>query len=265
VQSILVLVPRTVDHDEYSWGFCVIMPMLTSWSGKQSAASILGAFLLAAALGLTECTSTTIQGYADRNLPSKEVQHLAAYVAAPAPLASSMQASIAEEARRRGILVEDALNILPPTRADTDADVRRILAERGVDGVLLMNVADSGVISQYAGTIFNSYYSGTASLNGTATNLGGGMSAVSLSGTSTGSGFGTATPIHQFSRKTDFTARLIEPASGRNLWVGNGEVSTEGGRGLIGRLTVTDSASASHAISAIFDDLQKKGLIGRGS
>ena len=86
------------------------------------------------------------------------------------------------------------------------------------------------------------------------------MSIVALSGTTTESTFGTATPVHRFSRKTEFTARLIEPGSGRNLWVGNGEVSTEGGKGLIGRLTVTDSASASHAINAIFDDLQKKGL-----
>lgn len=237
-----------------------------SWLGKRSRANaLLNALLVVGVLGLTECTSTTIQGYADRNLPSKGVQHLAAYVAAPGPLASSMQASIAEEAQKRKVLVEDALNILPPTRTYTDAEVRRMLTERGVDGVLIINVADSGVISQYAGTIFSSYSSGAESLNGTITNLGGGLSTVALSGTTNGSTFGTATPVHQFSRKTDFAARLIEPASGRNLWVGHGEVSTEGGKGLIGRLTVTDSASASHAVNAIFDDLQKKGLIAGGN
>jgi len=189
-----------------------------------------GTILIVLILGLSGCTSTTIQGYADSNLPSKGVQHLAVYVAAPGPLASSMQASIAEEAQKRKVLVEDALNILPPTRTYTDAEVRRVLAARGVDGVLFINVADSGVISQYAGTIFTSNSSGTASLNGTVTNLGGGMSTVALSGNTTESTFGTATPIHRFSRKTDFTARLIEPGSGRNLWVGNGEVSTEGGQ-----------------------------------
>ena len=203
-----------------------------------------------------------IQGYADHNLPSKGVQHVAVYVAAPGPLASSLQASIAEKAQKRKVLVEDALNILPPTRTYSDAEVRKILAERGVDGVLTITVADSGVVSQYAGTIFNSYSSGTGSFNGTVTNYGSGVATVNLNGTGSQSTFATATPVHAFSRKTDFTARLIEPASGRNLWVGNGEVSTEGGKGLIGRLTVTDSASASHAINAIFDDLQKKGLIG---
>jgi len=61
--------------------------------------------------------------------------------------------------------------------------------------------------------------------------------------------------------KTDFTVRLLDPASGRNRWVGNGEVSTEGGKGLIGRLTVSDSASSSHAVEALFNDLQSKRLM----
>ena len=132
------------------------MLVLISWLGKRSGANVLfNALLVIGALGLTECTSTTIHGYADRNLPSNGVQHLAFYVAAPGPLASSMQASIAEEAQKRKVFIEDALNILPPTRTYSDAEVRKLLAERGVDGVLTISVADSGVISQYAGTIFN--------------------------------------------------------------------------------------------------------------
>ena len=216
-------------------------------------------------LFLAACTRTTIQGYADRDLPAKPLQHLAAYVAAPEALASSMQASIAQEAQKRGIFIEDALNILPPTRTYTDAEARKLLAERGVDGVLTIKVADSGVISQYAGTFFNSYSSGAGSYSGTITNYGGGIATVDLSGNNSQSTFATATPVHAFSRETKFTAKLVEPTSGRNLWVGNGEVSTEGGKGLIGRLTVTDSASSSHAVGAIFDDLQKKGLVKNSS
>ena len=75
------------------------------------------AFCIVGALGLANCTNTTIQGYADRNLPSKAAQHIAAYAAAPGRLASSMEANIAEEARKRGILAEDALAVLPPTPA----------------------------------------------------------------------------------------------------------------------------------------------------
>lgn len=167
-----------------------------------------------------------------------------------------MQASIAAEARKRGILAEDALTILPPTRTYTDAEVRKALAERGVDGVLTITVADSGVVRQYAGTIFQSSYSGTITQMGP-------------TATVEGTAVGSARPTYSYSRQTQFTARLLEPASGRSLWVGSGDVSTEGGRGLIGgivgRLMVTDSVSSSKSISAIFEDLQKQGLIGGSS
>jgi hypothetical protein len=175
-----------------------------------------------------------------------------------------MEASIADVARKHGIVAEDALTILPPTRTYSDAEVRKAPAERGVDGVLVITVADSGVVSQYAGTLFSSSYSGATSVSGTGTQMGN-TSTVALSGSTTGTSFGSATPTYRYSRKTDFTARLVEPSSGRNLWVGNGEVSTEGGKGQLGRLTVTDGASSSYAIGAVFDDLQKKGLIGAGS
>jgi hypothetical protein len=204
-----------------------------------------------------------MQGYADRELPRNTIQHIAAYVAASGPLASSMQASISEEARKRGILAEDALSILPPTRTYTDAEVRKVLAERGVDGVLIITVADSGVMSQYAGTIFQSNYSGSSSANGTITQMGN-TSTLSLNGTSSGTTFGTATPTYRYSRHTEFSARLMDPKSERNLWIGKGEVNAGGGKGLIGRLIVADSVSSSNSIGAIFEDLQKKGVIGGG-
>src|SRR5450755_4718777 len=157
-----------------------------------------GAFVLVVALGLSGCVKTSIQGYADRDLPSQTIQHLAVYVAAPGPLASSMQSSVAEEARKRGVMAEDALTILPPTRTYTDAEVRKALAERGVDGVLLITVADSGVVSQYAGTIFQSSYNGTSSANGTITQMGN-TSTVSLNGNSSGTMIGTAAPTYRYS------------------------------------------------------------------
>jgi len=221
------------------------------------------AFVVAAALGLSGCVNTSMQGYADRNLPTNTIQHIAAYVAAPGPLASNMQQSIAEEARKRGILAEDAITILPPTRTYTDAEVRKALAERGVDGVLLITVADSGVVAQYAGTIFQSSYNGFSSANGTINQMGN-TATVSMNGNSTGTMYGTAAPTYRYSRRTDFSARLVDPKSGRNLWVGNGEVTAGGGKGLIGRLIVADGVSSSRSISAIFDDLQSKGLIGAG-
>jgi hypothetical protein len=219
-------------------------------------------FLVAlAAFGLTGCTSTSMQGYADKELPANTLQHIAAYVAAPLPLATSMQASIGDEARKHGASSEDALTILPPTRTYSDTDVRKALTERGVDGVLVITVADSGVISQYAGTLFSSSYSGTVTANGTATQVGN-MSTVALNGNVNGTTTGVATPLYRVSRQTQFSARLTDPKTGRTLWVGNGEVDTRGGTGLISRLMVSDSVSSSNSIRAIFDDLQKKGLVG---
>jgi hypothetical protein len=152
---------------------------------------------------------------------------------------------------------------LPPTRTYTDAEVRKALAERGIDGVLLITVADSGVVAQYAGTIFQSSYNGISSANGTITQMGN-TSTLSLNGNSSGTMTGTAAPTYRYSRRTDFSARLVDPRSARNLWVGSGEVKAGGGKGLIGRLIVADGVSSSHSISAIFDDLQNKGLIGAG-
>jgi hypothetical protein len=119
-----------------------------------------------------------VQGRATRaDSFATPIQHIAAYVAAPTTLATSMQASIAEQAPKHAVLAEDALTLLPPTRHYTDAEVRKALAERGVDGVLLITVADSGVVSQYAGTIFQASYSGTTAASGTTMPMGNGATA----------------------------------------------------------------------------------------
>jgi hypothetical protein len=73
------------------------------------------------ALGLSACITTSMQSYADRELPGKPVSHIIAYVSAPGPLAASVQGNVQEEARKRHLVAEDALSIFPPTRQCTDA------------------------------------------------------------------------------------------------------------------------------------------------
>ena len=68
-----------------------------------------------------------------------------------------------------------------------------------------------------------------------------------------------ATPTYRYSWRTAFTARLIEPAMARNLWVGNGQVVAGG------LLFVGNGMNASSSVSAIFEDLEKKGVIGHAS
>lgn len=107
-----------------------------------------------------------MQGYADRQLPARPISHIATYVAGPPTLVSSIQQSVAEEARKRGIAADDALNLFPPTRTYSNVEVQKALAADGVDGVLILNVGDTGVLQQYAGTIFLGAVSGDVERDG---------------------------------------------------------------------------------------------------
>ncbi len=214
--------------------------------------------VVGAAISLSGCITTSMQGYADRELPAKPVSRIIAYIAGPSPLVSSIQASVSEEANKRGLVAEDALQLFPPTRTYTNAEIRQGLASNGIDGVLVINVGDTGVLQQYAGTILSGQYSGSSSASGTINNFGN-FSTVSLNGASSGTMTATATPVYRYRRQTTFTARLIEPTTARNLWVGNGQVSAGG------LLFVGDGANGSSSVAAIFGDLQQKGIIGPSS
>ena len=215
-------------------------------------------FVAVAAANLSACLTTSMQGYADRELPARPISRLVAYVAGPGPLVASIQSSIGEEAKKRGLVAEDALELFPPTRTYSNEEIRKGLAASSIDGVLLINVGDTGVLQQYAGTILTGQYSGSSSASGTINNFGG-ASTVSMNGTSSGTMTATATPVYRYKRQTTFTARLLDPATARNLWVGNGQVNAGG------LLFVGDGASATSSVAAIFDDLQRRGVIGPSS
>jgi hypothetical protein len=72
---------------------------------------------------------------------------------------------------------------------------------------------------------------------------------------STGSYTGAATPIFHQSRQTTFSAKLVEPVTGRTLWVGNGQIDASG------KLFVGVDTSAPKAAEAIFTDWRTKGFI----
>lgn len=211
-----------------------------------------------AGLLLSGCITTSMQGYADRDPPARMVKRIATYVVAPVALASGLQTSIAEEVSKNGISSEDAYALLPPTRTYNDADIRKVLNGSGIDAVLIVNVGDSGVQKEYAGTFFQGQYSGTSDASGTMTRNGN-VANLALSGSSSGTMTGMATPINRYSRRTTFNARLIEVASGRNLWVGSGQVSAGG------KLFVGSGVNASQTAAAIFQDLRTKRVIGQTS
>jgi hypothetical protein len=216
-----------------------------------------GAFLpIAALIAVTAsgCITTEMQGYADRQPPQRPIQRIVALVAAPTGLGASLQANIVDEAKKRGVFAEDALTVLPPTRTYSDAEVKSDLARDGIDAVLVLTIGDSGVQKEYAGTVF--FGNSTTSLNaaGTATSFGG-TTNVSMNGFAQTTTTATAAPTYRYSRQTTFQAKLVEAASGRTLWVSNGQVQAGG------LLFVGNGANASSTVRAIFDDLQNKGLI----
>jgi hypothetical protein len=202
--------------------------------------------IAASAIALSACVTTSMQGYADLQPPASPIQHIAA-IAPPA-----LVPALAREASKRGVVVEDANVILPPTRQYNETEVRQAMAAHGIDGVLVVNVTgDTGVQQQYAGTIADTSYSGTSS--GNATVMG---NMIYGTGMSSGTATTTTTPIFRYKRATAFEARLSDPQTSRKFWVGGGQ--TQAG----GALFMGDAASASNAASAIFNDLQTKGLIG---
>jgi len=213
------------------------------------------AALAFSALALSGCITTSMQGYADRQLPERAVQRIAVYVSAPGSLGPSLQTNISIEAKKRGVFAEDALVLLPPTRTYSNDEVKKALATDGIDAVLVLDVGDSGIRREYAGTIFSGSYSGSSSAMGTATRFGG-MTNINMSGSSYGTTTAVSAPTYRYSRQTAFQAKLIDVASGRTLWVGNGQVQSGGS------LFVGDGANANSAASAIFEDMHTKGVIG---
>jgi hypothetical protein len=213
------------------------------------------ALLALSALALSGCITTSMQGYADRQLPDRPVQRIAVLVSAQGSLGPSLQTSISSEAKKRGLFAEDALLLLPPTRTYSNDEVKGALTKDGIDAVLVLTVGDTGVRKEYAGTIMTGNYSGTSSATGTGTRFGN-MTNVSASGTSSGTMTATSTPTYRYSRQTAFQAKLIEVTSGRTLWVGGGQVQAGG------LLFIGDGTNANSAASAIFEDMHSKGVIG---
>jgi hypothetical protein len=211
--------------------------------------------LILAALTLSACITTSMQGYADREAPQHPIQRIALLISAPPAMATSLQSNFTDEARKRGLLAEDALTVLPPTRTYNDTEIKSALARDGIDAVLILNVGDSGIRKEYAGSFFYGNYSGTTNVTGVANSFGN-TTNLSMTGNSYGSMSGISTPTYSYSRQSAFQARLLDAATGRTLWVGSGQVQAGG------LLFMANSTSASSAATAVFDDLHNKGVIG---
>jgi len=148
-----------------------------------------------------------------------------------------------------------ALLVFPPTRTYSASEVQAELTREGIDAVLVLTVGDTGVQKEYAGTVFYGNAITSSNANGMAMS-GRNITNLSMAGTSTTTMTATASPTYRYSRQTNFQTKLMEAATGRTLWVGSGQVQAGG------LLFVGNGVSATSTATAIFNDLQSKGLIG---
>jgi hypothetical protein len=183
---------------------------------------------------LSACASALVQGEGGLEAPVRPVTRLVAYVTGPDSVVSSFQANIAVEAAKRGLAAENALLLFPPTHAYADLQIRQGLAGRSIDGVLIINVGDAGVLRQYVGTIFQ------------------GRSAVS-----SGPAEAAIASVYGYPRQTTFAARLLDAATGRRFWEGAGQFGEN--KGLF---SFDTGPTVSESVALVFDDLQAKGVVG---
>jgi hypothetical protein len=188
--------------------------------------------LVSVAMALCGCGSALVQSETSPQLPSRPVRAIGAYVAGPNSLAASFQANIAVEAARHGLAADNIAVLFPPTRAYADAEIRQGLAARAIDSVMIIKIGDAPGQRQYGGTILQERL--TAS---------GGPTAAAVAAVN-----GNPTP-------TIFSARLIDAATGRKLWDGDGQIASGAFSLFANGTTVAD------AVAALFDDLQEKGMI----
>jgi len=141
---------------------------------------------------LCSCTQTTIESYADREFKSRALTHIVAYISGPTSISNETSASLTAQAAKHGVTLDNAFYIFPPTHSYSEQVIKRELASRGVDGVLIVKVGNTRVIKEYAGTLLGS------------------LESVSTRGDS------------------NFAAKLIEPSTGQLLWVGEGKVTESG-------------------------------------
>src|SRR5947207_11156711 len=113
------------------------------------------ACLLSIAL-LCSCTQTTIEGSADREIRSRAVTHLVTYISGPISISNETQASLTAQAAKHGVILDSVFYLFPPTHSYSQQEIKRELASRGVDGVLLIKVGNTRVIKEYAGTLLAS-------------------------------------------------------------------------------------------------------------
>jgi hypothetical protein len=189
---------------------------------------------LAGGLVLSACGSAVVQSEGSPHLALRPVSRIGAYVTGPDALVRSFQADIAVEAARHGLTAENVTLLFPSTRPYADAQIRQGLAAHAIDSVMIIKIGNAPGPRQYDGTILQE-----------------------RSPRGSGSAAATVASVNGDPSPTTFSATLIDAASGRRLWDGDGQIAT----GAFSILAY--GTTAADAVAALFGDLQEKRIIGQ--
>ena len=144
------------------------------------------------------------------------------------------QADIAVEAARHGLAAENVPLLFPSTRPYADAEIRQGLAAHAIDSVMIIKIGNAPGPRQYDGTILQE-----------PSPRGSGPLAAAVAS------------VNVDPSPTTFSATLIDAASGRRLWDGDGQIASGAFSIFANGTTVAD------AVAVLFGDLPEKGIIGQ--
>jgi len=144
--------------------------------------------------------------------------------------------------------------ILPPTRRYEADSVARMLADAGVDAVLIVALVTDDAATSYLGTIgaVSSTASGTSAGSGT---LYGNVAVWTQTTQASVTSQVVATPVYGHSRVAFAQVGLYDRATGRIAWGGELKVSGQG------QFNVTDDVFIASATAKIAEALRAEGLL----
>ena len=140
--------------------------------------------------------------------------------------------------------------LFPPTRNYTEEDLAEALRQNEVDSILVISLTSDQSVTNYLGTVSNSF--GTATTTANVNNFG---NTATVNANTSYSGTTTSTPMYERKRMAFGDVALYDASNGAIAW--RGQIKTSGS----GMLSTTDGAFLASASGEIAAKLFASGLI----
>lgn len=164
--------------------------------------------VLLVAMLVSACATTNITGFTDPDYRNKIYRNMV--VVTPnlnLEYSSLLQGKVCKSIEKHKASCARGLDLFPPTRTFDTAQIVQILADKSIDGYLLLTYGGGSTQSQQIGTL--AY--GSASVFG-----------------NTVSAYGSSTPVMSFSRSDGYSVVLIDTQSYNKAWIGGAKTQAQG-------------------------------------